>query len=535
MQTTEETTEQSTTEYNDETTEQSSSGEPDETTECSVQRSLDSTDTRLNFNYSFIFALELCCFDGENLLIAQLDSLDISLSIYFNRIFNLLVINQTYTDSNYVIKNVSLLNKQLVFFTFSLNNSINLYYDCMHTPTKRSDRTIILNNMLQFTKFESYNYVQVFDNIKKISNLFTCPKKFSTFDGNIVYFHGEFISQGTSLISFKYDSETFFICYQNNEMQIKNSSNSKVATIDLRADHNFDYGLYLYFRSSSLEIYDNCPSSPFSNSIGSWETSIFSEKTFITTYKPFISAEAATLSTLKSFCSKANLLKSGLYERSSCYPIESLVDSFTLSKNSMQKYMPTSYTLTRLNLARNVMPEKTFFLDNKQSILFASRENSKFDFFNRSLEEYEDGFTDGQFNFWLGLDVLHKITSSNDLKLKIVAISQTKLKYVEEYSLIKVANSSDNYRLILGKLVSGKNGHFAYYNNTQFSAYDAGDSLLALKYLAGFWHKENKTFCFNCADNIINQISTTNITFSNAKNVQIYNSKIYLVVIFYIN
>jgi hypothetical protein len=161
-------------------------------------------------------------------------------------------------------------------------------------------------------------------------------------------------------------------------------------------------------------------------------------------------------------------------------------------------------------------------------ILFASRNYSVYNFFRRSISSYIDGFSDGQANFWLGLEYLNKLTSLYSYNLRIVATTTNHTNLIEEYSSFRVGNLSENFRLTLGKLISGKNGYFTVYNNTDFSTIDFGNKKLAKKYSAGYWHTENKTYCFSCVDKLNLRISSTIVNLSYGRNIQIFTTKMFL-------
>jgi hypothetical protein len=190
----------------------------------------------------------------------------------------------------------------------------------------------------------------------------------------------------------------------------------------------------------------------------------------------------------------------------------------------MSKYMPPNvHKILTLNIHEGYVN-----LKNNPVILVASRHYSKMGFFNRSLADYKVGFTDGQFNLWIGLDILHKLTNANEFRLRIVALTKSKVKLMEEYSFVNVTGSRDKYRLVLGKLRTGK-GFFASHNNTRFSTLDSGYFKLARKYFSGFWHQKKKTFCFNCVDDPSESIGSTFLKFRN-QSFEVFSAKMYLVV-----
>jgi hypothetical protein len=505
-------------------------------------------------NYkNIVFVWELCCNANNN----KNDTIVLKLNDDDERLTSVLVVHdekssklllKKYDNSNKKLETLKqiALRKSEQFITFHIdkNGLMRTYIDCNYPKDPENEKknnnlnlTIDLKKMLNIKSFDFNENVYVYDNLAQISKIYKCPiTTTSVLDGSILYFYDNFNlkNHASNIISFKHDTIFYSICYKNKKIEITKSDglNSSIE-IQLNPEHDFTYGFYLYFKCSSIEIYDTCPSiNSLNNSyVGVWNTSIFANKIFIKTFRSYKASNGATPNTLEMFCSNVNLFSSAKNNR--CSSINKNVFLFEETSKTYEKYMPLIFN-KYLTLLSSSNLEGSIYLINHHTILVASRYNSNVNFFNRSLIEYEEGFTDGQHNFWMGLDNLHKLTNAHDLKFKIVAISKLKTKYVEEYSFVKVTNSSDNYRLILGKLVSGRYGYFAYYNNTQFSTFDYGNMKLAKDYLSGFWHKENKTLCFNCVDDANANISSNNLIMPNGKSVNFFSFKMYLVVRFFL-
>ena len=440
-------------------------------------------------------------------------------------------------------------NEKYITFYLKQNGILNIYINCNHqTSNKESDENdlesaINLKDIFNVKSFKYSENVYVYDDLKQIENVFKSPiETKSVLDGSILYFYDNFnlINHGANIISFEHDSKFYSICYKNNkknrliEITSKYLNSETKIQLQLNQNHNFRYGLYLYFKCSSIEIYDSCPSknSSQTNYVGVWNTSIFADSIFIQTYRNYISSNGAFANTLEMFCNNSNLFTNSKRNIETCSSVNKNIFQFDETNKIMNKYMPPTFNkyLSIISLSNL---EGSIYLKNNLKILVASRHNSKLSFFNRSLTEYEEGFTDGQFNFWLGLSALYKLTHANKFKFKIVATTKSNFKIVEDYSSIGISNLNDKYKLTLGKINTGK-GYFANYNNSQFSTFDFGDSNLARKYLSGFWHKENTTLCFNCVDE---HFSSTNSSSTNGKmfkfdgkSVMFNSVKMYLVV-----
>jgi hypothetical protein len=161
--------------------------------------------------------------------------------------------------------------------------------------------------------------------------------------------------------------------------------------------------------------------------------------------------------------------------------------------------------------------------------LIASRRNSDPEFFYKGIADYSEGFTDGQSNFWIGLNTMHKVTSQHNYKLRVVATTPSGIDFVEEYLIFNVGDQTDGYRLNVSGLVLGTNGYFARNHGAQFSTFDFNNITLARKHAAGYWFKTELFYCFSCVSNIYEKGAAANIYLSEAKNVEIFTTKIYLV------
>ena len=70
--------------------------------------------------------------------------------------------------------------------------------------------------------------------------------------------------------------------------------------------------------------------------------------------------------------------------------------------------------------------------------------------FYRGWMEYKFGFGNLSGEFWLGNDNLHRITASDNMTLRVdLEDFEGKVTFAE-YSIFKVADGSDKYRLLIG-------------------------------------------------------------------------------------
>ena len=77
--------------------------------------------------------------------------------------------------------------------------------------------------------------------------------------------------------------------------------------------------------------------------------------------------------------------------------------------------------------------------------------------FYRNWSDYKHGFGDVYGEFWLGLDKIHRLTSDNNIMLRVDLEDFKGNTTYAEYNVFGVMSEKDKYRLILG-FHSGKTG-----------------------------------------------------------------------------
>lgn len=163
-------------------------------------------------------------------------------------------------------------------------------------------------------------------------------------------------------------------------------------------------------------------------------------------------------------------------------------------------FLPLQDQIEKLELFDQLSYMSPFSLNRllviQPRLLIASRDHPRPGFFSptqRSISDYENGFTDGQSNLWLGLKELSKLTNKKQFKLRIEITTDKNEVLFEEYESVVVGSKSERYRLQLGHLTSlsgitldvqaNITGSFSFCNNSEFSE--------------GFWSL-TLAFCFTC-------------------------------------
>ena len=119
--------------------------------------------------------------------------------------------------------------------------------------------------------------------------------------------------------------------------------------------------------------------------------------------------------------------------------------------------------------------------------------------FNRSWEDYADGFGTLTGEFWYGLDKINILTSKFDTELLIELTTSTGSILTVNYSNFRVRGPEQNYKLEVKPLRDDKGNLklLSAFDNHQFTTYDkyntqgSGSTNCALSFHSGWWYTSN--------------------------------------------
>jgi len=128
-------------------------------------------------------------------------------------------------------------------------------------------------------------------------------------------------------------------------------------------------------------------------------------------------------------------------------------------------------------------------------------------FFNRSWAEFKAGFNDSRGNYWLGNELLSKLTRQVRYKLRFdLRKINSNIWYWAEYSTFRVADETSNYTLHVAGYTSNivtTADSLGYSNGMMFSTYDRDNDLSSKNCAAynggGFWYNN----CARCNVNTV--------------------------------
>lgn len=92
--------------------------------------------------------------------------------------------------------------------------------------------------------------------------------------------------------------------------------------------------------------------------------------------------------------------------------------------------------------------------------------------FHRAWEYYERGFGDLAREFWLGLDLIYRLTSAENQSLRIDMEDKNGNKAYAQYADFRIDGPTDKYRLHISGFSGTVDDNLAYHNTYAFSTYD---------------------------------------------------------------
>ncbi|XP_044165383.1 ficolin-2-like [Acropora millepora] len=123
--------------------------------------------------------------------------------------------------------------------------------------------------------------------------------------------------------------------------------------------------------------------------------------------------------------------------------------------------------------------------------VFQRRVDGSIDFY-RGWTDYKSGFGNLSSEFWLGNDNLHRIAATGNRTLRVDLEDFDGNVVFAEYSIFKVADASDKYRLLIGGYNGTAGDSMAYQNGMRFSTKDQDNDLesysCAETFKGAWWH-----------------------------------------------
>ena len=423
----------------------------------------------------------------------------------------------------------------IILFSFTQIDTISIYFGCPNYSNGFSSLYINAPGINQISRLDLISQdALLFSSFKDALTTFGCNSKQTIQSGSILYF--PYIQSSLDILpifQFYFNESKFSLNLNTKNGNIYLNTTDNSINIQLTSKPILNNEVYFYFTEESLQIYDSCDSIGRNRSTSLYSISLFNfDKLIIETSLKYKLGNGVISSLLNTFCS-----------------VQIKIDNIDDSIRLYQTYLPSNDILNQIEQFRSFLTSGLNnnlgieeLIQNEPKILFLSRDNNvDKQFFYRGIQDYINGFSDGQFNFWLGLDLLNKATNSNNYKLRIEA--ETKYGNIyEEYSYFKVGNKSNNFKIEINDITVKEGYSFDSIDGFTFSTFDFGDSrYLASIYFAGFWFSasssgnQSNITCLTCLINDNN--GTIFVQMAGYEKIEANLLKMYLIVrnyIFYI-
>ncbi|XP_078346733.1 microfibril-associated glycoprotein 4-like isoform X2 [Oculina patagonica] len=123
--------------------------------------------------------------------------------------------------------------------------------------------------------------------------------------------------------------------------------------------------------------------------------------------------------------------------------------------------------------------------------VFQKRLDGSVDFY-RGWDDYKRGFGNLTGEFWLGLEKIHRLTSSGQFKLRVDLEDYAGKTGYAEYDSLAIASEGDKYKLSLGSYSGTSGDSLTYHNGHPFTTKDQNNDPeyynCAVHYSGAWWY-----------------------------------------------
>ena len=127
-------------------------------------------------------------------------------------------------------------------------------------------------------------------------------------------------------------------------------------------------------------------------------------------------------------------------------------------------------------------------------LVFQRRQDGSIDFY-RNYSQYTNGFGDVSKEHWLGLELLHQLSTKYTVKLRVDLEDWEGNKAYATYSKFSVGDAASGYRLSVAGYAGTAGNGLEYQNAMKFTTYDkdqdsSSGSSCAVDYSGAWWYNE---------------------------------------------
>jgi hypothetical protein len=179
-----------------------------------------------------------------------------------------------------------------------------------------------------------------------------------------------------------------------------------------------------------------------------------------------------------------------------------------------RKLKETQEHLANLTLKYNLILQEKSCEASKDWLLVSRRTGRNHREFEKSWNEYKEGFGVPIGNYWIGLEKLSQLTMvPRTIRIEFVEFKAYNDVYFYEYSGFQVADESDLFRLSLGTLLSSRtwnNYKMNEFLNSKGKQFSLKNNLCygSRPTYAGWWPSNSETSCFPTFCPICNDVSS---------------------------
>ena len=130
-----------------------------------------------------------------------------------------------------------------------------------------------------------------------------------------------------------------------------------------------------------------------------------------------------------------------------------------------------SYTIYPTGISNGSVSVYCEFDTDGSWTIIQRRFNGSVDFY-RNWTEYKNGFGNSLGEYWIGNDIIHQLTIHDTYTLKIILTDWKNTITYAEYSIFRVADENDGYRLTIGGYSGTAHESMSFHNGSMFSTMD---------------------------------------------------------------
>ena len=147
--------------------------------------------------------------------------------------------------------------------------------------------------------------------------------------------------------------------------------------------------------------------------------------------------------------------------------------------------------------------------------------------FNRTMNDFDEGFGPLKQNHWLGLKYMRKLVMNQPTQVRIELFNDEDDLVFAEYEYFHIQSKADSYKLSVGEAIYGDLTEYlgSYHNDMKFSTFDQDNDEDPVKNCAlinngGWWFRNCYFVCLTCKDSELGHWLQSYSSSSNYANIK---------------